>query len=601
MEILRRVGLWSIVDTGMIWLAAVFAFYGAMNGNPVVTAIVLTIAYHVFATGFKLQGRTWTHTSVKDLVAIAKVVSLAFAVSMSVVVAMKGFVHLEIRFFLFFFIAQLLLIGGTRLLVRLRRDRSQHQAQRQSIRTLIIGAGEAGTQLVQQLQKGAKSDVLPVGFLDDDKKKQRTRLLDVPVLGGIGNLEAFIAKTQAEQLIIAMPSMPSATLQVITKQAVATQLVVKTMPKMADILSGKLSVSQVQEVDVEDLLGRETVQLDLAKIADNLTGKTVLVTGAGGSIGSEICRQIMDFEPEKILLLGHGEHSIYQIHRELEQLEASVELLPLIVDIQDIKRLRDVMQTYEPDVIYHAAAHKHVPLMEFNPLEAVKNNVYGTRNVAQVAHEIGAESMVMVSSDKAVNPPNVMGSTKRIAEMIIQSFHEKSNTKFVAVRFGNVLGSSGSVVPLFKEQIKKGQPITITDKRMTRYFMTIPEAAKLVLQAGSLARGGEIFVLDMGEPVKIVDLAKNLIRLSGLTEKEIPIIETGIRPGEKLYEELLTTDELVAEQIFPKIFVGKVTLVEESILLDYLQTILQLEDREAAEKTIQLANASHIQGDEQIV
>lgn len=304
---------------------------------------------------------------------------------------------------------------------------------------------------------------------------------------------------------------------------------------------------------------------------------------------------------KKILLLGHGEHSIYQIHRELKQLDKGVELLPLIVDIQDMKRLRDVMQAYEPDVIYHAAAHKHVPLMELNPLEAVKNNVYGTRNVAQVAHEIGAESMVMVSSDKAVNPPNVMGSTKRIAEMIIQSFHEKSNTKFVAVRFGNVLGSSGSVVPLFKEQIKKGQPITITDKRMTRYFMTIPEAAKLVLQAGSLARGGEIFVLDMGEPVKIVDLAKNLIRLSGLTEDEIPIIEMGIRPGEKLYEELLTTDELVAEQIFPKIFVGKVMPVEEQVLLDYLQTILQLSDQEAAKKTIELANANHVQGDEKIV
>ncbi|MBC6316994.1 polysaccharide biosynthesis protein, partial [Listeria grandensis] len=402
MEILRRVGLWSMVDTSMIWLAAVLAFYGAANGNPVVTAVVLTVAYHIFAVGFRLQGRTWTHTSVKDLVAIVKVVSLAFAVSMFVVVAMTGFANLEIRFFLFLFIAQLLLIGGTRLLVRLRRDRSQHRVQSQSVRTLIIGAGEAGTQLVQQLQKDAKSDVRPVGFIDDDKKKQKTRLLDVPVLGGMENLAVLVAKTQAVQLIIAMPSMPSTTLQAITKQAVATGLVIKTMPKMADILSGKLSVSQVQEVDVEDLLGRDPVQLDLAKIADNLTNKTVLVTGAGGSIGSEICRQIMDFEPKKILLLGHGEHSIYQIHRELGERTSNVELLPLIVDIQDIKRLRDVMTTHLPDVIYHAAAHKHVPLMEANPLEAVKNNIYGTRNVAQVAHEIGVESMVMVSSDKAV-------------------------------------------------------------------------------------------------------------------------------------------------------------------------------------------------------
>ncbi|MBC1605522.1 polysaccharide biosynthesis protein [Listeria rocourtiae] len=599
MEILRRVGLWSVVDTGMIWLAVAFAFYMADAGNAVIMGIVMTVVYHVFALVFQLQGRTWSHTSVQDLVAIVKVVSLAVAVSMPMMVAMTGFSNFDIRFFIFMFIAQLLLIAGTRLGVRVRCERSQQRTQ--SIRTLIIGAGEAGTQLVQQLHKDTKSNVLPVGFIDDDKKKQRTRLLDVPVLGGMENLETLIAKAQAEQIIIAMPSILRTTLQAITEQAVATGIPVKTMPNMADILSGKLNVSQVQEVEVEDLLGRDPVQLDLAKIATNLTGKTVLVTGAGGSIGSEICRQIMEFAPKKILLLGHGEHSIYQIHRELGQSEGDTQLLPLIVDIQDMKRLRDVMQTHQPDMIYHAAAHKHVPLMEANPLEAVKNNVYGTRNVAQVAHEIGAESMVMVSSDKAVNPPNVMGSTKRIAEMIIQSFHEKSNTKFVAVRFGNVLGSSGSVVPLFKEQIKKGQPITITDRRMTRYFMTIPEAAKLVLQAGSLAQGGEIFVLDMGEPVKIVDLAKSLIRLSGLTEVEIPIIETGIRPGEKLYEELLTTDELVAEQVFPKIFVGKVMPVQEKVLLDYLQTILQLSDQKAAEKTIQLANASRIQGDEKIV
>ncbi|MBC2106493.1 polysaccharide biosynthesis protein [Listeria booriae] len=601
MEILRRVGLWSIIDTGMIWLAAALAFYGATSGNVIMTAIVLTVAYHVFAVTFQLQGRTWSHTSVQDLLAIVKAVSLAIAVSMIATAVMTGLTSLEMGFFIFTFIAQLVLIGGTRLVVRLRRDYTQQKAQQQSVRTLIIGAGEAGTQLLQHLQKNTKSDVLPVGFIDDNKKKHKTRLLNVPVFGGMDKLETVVAKGQIEQIIIAMPSMPPATLQAITKQAMATKVEVKTLPELADILSGKLSVSQVQEVDVENLLGRDPVQLDLATIATNLTGKTVLVTGAGGSIGSEICRQIMTFNPARILLLGHGELSIYQIHRELSQLDSDVELLPLIVDIQDIKRLRDVMQTYQPDVIYHAAAHKHVPLMEANPLEAVKNNVYGTRNVAQIAHEIGVKSMVMVSSDKAVNPPNVMGATKRIAEMIIQSFDEKSNTKFVAVRFGNVLGSSGSVVPLFKEQIKKGQPITITDKRMTRYFMTIPEAAKLVLQAGSLAKGGEIFVLDMGKPVKIVDLAKNLIRLSGLTENEIPIIETGIRPGEKMYEELLTTDELVAEQIFPKIFVGKVTPVEENVVLEYLQTILQLSDQEAAQKTIKLANASYNQGDEQIV
>lgn len=295
MGMLRRFSFWSIIDTGMIWLAVAFAFYMVAAGNMVVMAVALTIAYHIFALGFQLQDRTWSHTSVQDLVAVVKVISLAVAVSMSMVVAINGFANFEIRFFIITFIAQLLLIGGTRLAVRLRLEHSQHRAQ--SLRTLIIGAGEAGTQLVQQLQKDTKSDVLPVGFIDDDKRKWRTRLLDVPVLGGIERLEEVIAKKQVKQIIVAMPS--SSELQMITKQAIGTGIAVKTMPKMADILSGKLSVSQVQEVDVEDLLGREPVQLDLAKIATNLMGKTVLVTGAGGSIGSEICRQIMNFAPEK--------------------------------------------------------------------------------------------------------------------------------------------------------------------------------------------------------------------------------------------------------------------------------------------------------------
>ena len=340
------------------------------------------------------------------------------------------------------------------------------------------------------------------------------------------------------------------------------------IPKIEDLMTGKVSVSHLKNVEVEDLLGRDPVELDIASIRHKVAGETVMVTGAGGSIGSEICRQLMQFSPEKIILVGHGEYSIYTIDKELKQKygEDDIEIIPIIGDIQDEERMLEIVETYRPKTVYHAAAHKHVPLMEYNPHEAVKNNIIGTKNIAQAADKFGVDTFVLISTDKAVNPTNVMGATKRIAEMIVQSLNRKSNTKFVAVRFGNVLGSRGSVIPLFKEQIANGGPVTVTDPRMTRYFMTIPEATRLVIQAGALANGGEVFVLDMGEPVKIVDLAKNLIRLSGYTEDEIEIKFTGIRPGEKLYEELLSEDEILPGQVYEKIYVGRTTEVDDRFI-----------------------------------
>lgn len=332
------------------------------------------------------------------------------------------------------------------------------------------------------------------------------------------------------------------------------------MPNIEDVMSGELEVNQLKKVEVEDLLGRDPVELDMDMISNELTNKTILVTGAGGSIGSEICRQVCNFYPERIILLGHGENSIYLINRELRnRFGKNVDIVPIIADVQNRARMFEIMETYKPYAVYHAAAHKHVPLMEDNPEEAVRNNILGTKNTAEAAKNAEVKKFVMISTDKAVNPPNVMGASKRIAEMIIQSLNDETHrTNFVAVRFGNVLGSRGSVIPLFKSQIEEGGPVTVTHPEMTRYFMTIPEASRLVLQAGALAEGGEVFVLDMGEPVKIVDLARNLIKLSGKKEDDIRITYTGIRPGEKMFEEVMNKDEVHPEQVFEKIYRGKV-------------------------------------------
>src|SRR5690625_2985174 len=338
-------------------------------------------------------------------------------------------------------------------------------------------------------------------------------------------------------------------------------------------MTSKRSVSNIKNVEIEDLLGRAPVELDLDSIRDTVTGQVILVTGAGGSIGSELCRQLIRFSPKQLILVGHGEYSIYQIEMELRKRHSQfdVEIIPVIGDVQDKERMNDIIRTYQPKKIYHAAAHKHVPLMEYNAQEAVKNNVLGTRNVAEAAADNDVDTFVLVSTDKAVNPTNVMGATKRIAEMIIQHMDTLSETKFVAVRFGNVLGSRGSVIPLFKKQIAEGGPVTVTDPDMTRYFMTIPEASRLVIQAGTLARGGEIFVLDMGEPVKIVDLAKNLIRLSGYAEEDIGIEFSGIRPGEKMYEELLGEDEIHPEAVFEKIYIGKTVEMDEYVITELIE------------------------------
>lgn len=439
------------------------------------------------------------------------------------------------------------------------RSKNKNSGLSDKKRTLVIGAGSGGSVFIRTVQS-SQSDIDIVGILDKDTSKKGTYLHGIKVIGNKYDIPRLVKELEIDQITIAIPSLSAEEQEAILDICQQSNVPVTVMPPVEELVLGHLNTNQLKEIDISDLLGRKEVILDQSQLSEFISGKTVLVTGAGGSIGSEICRQISHFTPKRLLLLGHGENSIYLIHRELtNKYKDEFEIVPIIADIQDRGLIFKLMEDYKPDLVYHAAAHKHVPLMEYNPKEAVKNNIFGTKNVAEAAKAAGVAKFVMVSTDKAVNPPNVMGATKRVAEMIVTGLNEAGKTQFVAVRFGNVLGSRGSVVPVFKEQVAKGGPLTVTDFRMTRYFMTIPEASRLVIQAGYMAKGGEIFVLDMGEPVKILDLAKKVIKLSGHTVDEIGIVESGIRPGEKLYEELLSSDERVSEQIHDKIFVGKVT------------------------------------------
>ncbi|MFS9235775.1 polysaccharide biosynthesis protein [Streptococcus sanguinis] len=456
-------------------------------------------------------------------------------------------------------------------------------------KTLVVGSGDGASLFIKTAQQKSK-DLKIVAIVDDDKNKQNTYLHGVKVVGTTEQIPEIVGNYEVEQIVIAIPSLAPDDYERIVEYCQQTEVKVNAMPKYEQVITGKLSVSKLQEIDIADLLGRKEVKLDQQSLKSNLKCKTVLVTGAGGSIGSELCRQIAQFCPARLLLLGHGENSIYLIHKELSsRYKDDIELIPIIADIQDRERIFHIMETYRPDRVYHAAAHKHVPLMEYNPTEAVKNNIYGTRNVAEAAKAAGVAKFVMISTDKAVNPPNVMGATKRVAEMVVTSLNEEGKTLFSAVRFGNVLGSRGSVVPLFKEQIAKGGPITVTDFRMTRYFMTIPEASRLVIQAGALMQGGEVFVLDMGEPVKILDLAKKMITLSGHTEEEIQIQEAGIRPGEKLYEELLSAKEKVNDQVYEKIFVGNVQSLPKTEVDSYVDSLLSLGANDLKDSLVKFA------------
>lgn len=556
-------------------------------------SIVLYLGFGAF---FKVFTRINRYTNLQEIVAIFSATTCQFLVGLFVVSFIWEGDHSR-RFELLSYCVATSLIVASRLTWRIYIERKNHRNGKSTKveRTLIVGAGEGGRILQNSLIGTPTSGEIDIiGFVDDDPNKVGTYLSGKKVLGTLGDLSKLIKEHQIDMVTIAIPSLPQPRLKEIFEKLTDSTVKVNAMPSMEAMASGKISISRLKEIDVVDLLGREEVKLDMDAIKDQITGKVILVTGAGGSIGSELCRQVMKFNPKQLLLLGHGENSIYQIHQEMlnTHRHGQTIFVPIIADVQDRQLIFEIMETYQPDIVYHAAAHKHVPLMEYNPREAVKNNVYGTKNVAEAAKANNVKNFVMISTDKTNNPTSVMGSTKRMAEMIVTSLNEAGKTKFSAVRFGNVLGSRGSVIPLFRKQIAKGGPITVTDFRMTRYFMTIPEASRLVIQSGALAKGGEIFILDMSEPVKIVDLAKNMIRLSGLTEDDIEIVESGIRPGEKLYEELLLDKERNDEEVFEKIFVGNIQGFSMDEVMSFVADLPDKDD-ELAKQVLAFANESN--------
>ncbi|MDT2712437.1 polysaccharide biosynthesis protein [Enterococcus dongliensis] len=562
----------------------------------ILISIGLSIGFYLFyGSLFKVFTRINRYTNLREIIAIFSSLSASTASSILILLFINR--RYSLRLVIFAYLLSLLLIIGSRLIWRIyiETKNMRYVSADSAKNTLIVGAGEGGRILYNSfLGSKTAQDIHVVGFVDDDPNKRNTYLSGKKVLGALKDIPELIEKYDIQMVTIAIPSLSRKKLRRIFELVESARVKVNTMPSIEELASGKISVSKLKTIDVVDLLGRDEVKLDIESIKDQITDKVILVTGAGGSIGSEICRQIIQFNPAKLLLLGHGENSIYLIDRELRthHQNCPTEIVPIIADIQDREKINEIMEQYHPDIVYHAAAHKHVPLMEYNPKEAVKNNIFGTKNVAEAAKAAKVKNFVMVSTDKANNPPNVMGSTKRIAEMIVTGLNEEGCTKFSAVRFGNVLGSRGSVIPVFREQIAQGGPITVTDFRMTRYFMTIPEASRLVIQSGALAKGGEIFILDMSEPVKIVDLAKNMIRLSGYSEDEIEIIETGIRPGEKLYEELLLDKERNDEAVYEKIFVGNIKGYSMQTVMEFVKSLPQ-DDEQLAKEIVTFANASN--------
>lgn len=424
-------------------------------------------------------------------------------------------------------------------------------------KVMVIGAGEAGASIINEIKNHHEYGKKVVAAIDDDVTKQRHRICGVKIYGGRSEIKHAARKYGVDEIIIAIPSANKKVIQAIMDECKRTRCKIKILPGLIDLINEKVSVSKLRDVDIEDFLGRDPVHVNLREISSYIEGKIVMVTGGGGSIGSELCRQIAKFRPRRLIAVDIYENSVFELSNEMRELYKTLEFEVVIASVRDKKRMREVFDKYKPHVIFHAAAHKHVPLMEKNPKEAVVNNILGTKNMVDLAEEFATEKFVMISTDKAVNPTNVMGATKRVGEMILQDKSKNARTTFAAVRFGNVLGSNGSVIPIFRKQIENGGPVTLTHRDITRYFMTIPEAVELVIQTGAMAEGGEIFILDMGEPVKILDLAENVIRLSGYVPYvDIDIAVTGLRPGEKLYEELLLDEEGLEKTAHNKIYVG---------------------------------------------
>jgi len=553
------------------WLAFLFRFEFAIP-TPVVELFLLNWPYVVFVqyTALALFGvprMAWRYTSMHDMVQILIAV---FAATMVLVVlrlalpSMTTSVYVKLPLGVIAMNSALVFLGvlGVRAAWRFRgeaRDARTRTTNGDSLRVLLIGAGEAGVLVSRELSRRPDLKLKPVGFLDDNPTKVGISIGGLKVLGSTNELEAIAERHHVERVLITIANASGSEIRRITQMCRDAKLETKIIPGIYEIVGGNVNLSRIREVAIEDLLGREPVQLDEDIVGASISDRVVLVTGAGGSIGSELCRQIGRFAPRRLILVERFENALFEIHRELVASYPDVALEPVIGDVCDVARMTHVFEVHRPELVVHAAAHKHVPMMEWNPGEAVKNNIGGTRNVGELAHRFGVARFVLVSTDKAVNPTSVMGATKRVAEIYLQALSQRSSTRFVTVRFGNVLGSNGSVIPIFRDQIARGGPVTVTHPEMRRYFMTIPEASQLVLQAGAMGHGGEIYILDMGEPVRIVDLARDLITLSGLRpDEDIEIRYSGVRPGEKLVEELSTHAEHAEKTTHPKVFTGRI-------------------------------------------
>ena len=522
-------------------LGPVFVFYLPQAVTMIVVALLVKpVVYYSFG----LYSRVWAYASTRELKIITAAVSLASAIVALIIILLttlqyyQGFPRsvLAIDWLL-----SLLAAGGLRFAMRLLAEgrSSGEGVQGRTKRILIVGAGDAGALVVREMQKNPQLNLHPVCFVDDDQSKQKQRVHDVPVEGTLEDLGRVLDTWFIQEVIIAIPSAPGGVVRQVIDICREKDVLFRTMPGIYELIGGKINVGRLREVEITDLLRRASVEIDTTLIGSNLSGKRVLITGAGGSIGRELCRQIARWGPEALILLGHGENTIFETLLELENNFPSLPLHPVVADIRNLDRLSNVFDHFQPQLVFHAAAHKHVPLMEINVEEAITNNVIGTRNVVEASLNSDVERLVMISTDKAIRPTSIMGSTKRMAEMLVLDAAHRTGRPYSVVRFGNVLGSRGSVIPIFKQQIANGGPVTITHPDMQRFFMTIPEAVHLVLQAAAMGQGGEVFILRMGEQVKVLQLADDLIRLSGLEpEKDIEIVFTGIRPGEKLSEEL---------------------------------------------------------------
>lgn len=517
---------------------------------------------------FGLSRQSWSSAGIRDLWTVVKCVFLGTLVTFLGVVVLFPWYAFPRSVPLIEGLLTLVILSGIRFGMRIAHERARRPGKRAK-RVLVVGAGEAGAMIAREMLRHPETGLSPIGFLDDDPMKQKHRFLGLPVFGKLDALPEVVRKYRVDEVLIAIPSAPGTVIRRVVKMSQEANVPCRVLPGVYEILSGKVTISQIRQVNLEDLLRREPVRLNTEEISGYLKDRVVLVTGAGGSIGREIVRQVARFTPREILLLGHGENSLFEVETDLRLDWPGLRYRVIVGDIRDRERLAYVFSRYRPHVVFHAAAHKHVPMMEENPSEAVFNNVLGTRNLVELALEYNVERFVNISTDKAVNPTSVMGATKRVAEYLVQiaACKAKPGQVFVSVRFGNVLGSRGSVVPLFQKLIARGGPVTITHPEMKRYFMTVSEAVQLVLQAAGLGENGAVYVLDMGEPVSITELARELIRLSGLEpDEDIKIEYTGIRPGEKLFEEILTAEEGTSATRHEKIFIARSTVPPEEVL-----------------------------------